>query len=180
MDIKELRGSDRNWLIGIINGPNMPNLGKRDQRTYGTIASLDELDRQCVDFGAQLGVTVETFSSNHEGAILDYIHAAADRVDAFMINPAGILAVSHGVRHALQETTRPSIELHFSNIEAHGMRSVFTRTAMGMFMGLRQYTYVAALLALTLSLDDPTFLGPNDDPGPSNRLNGMPYSIFQP
>jgi 3-dehydroquinate dehydratase-2 len=155
------RTGNRRHHIAVIDGPNMSNLGARNKKTFGSIASLDDLKRYVADFGAQLGVDVESFSSNYEGAILEYIHESAVRVDGYIINPAGLTATGGAVRHALQETERPVIEVHFANRAAasHPVPSALTHTATGMFMGLRQYSYVGALLSLTLALDDETFLG---------------------
>jgi len=153
----------------VIDGPNMSSLGNRSKQVYGAISSLDELKQYVRDFGRDLGVEVENFSSNHQGDILEYIHESASRVDGYIINPAGLTTVGEGVRHALEDTGRPSIEVHFANISASAsgsrglgggsINSSFTHTATGMAMGLRQYSYAAALVGLVLSLDDPGFLG---------------------
>ncbi|MEO1236192.1 MAG: type II 3-dehydroquinate dehydratase [Planctomycetota bacterium] len=163
------RQSDRNHTIALIDGPNMSNLGGRSKRTYGSIASLQDLQAFVVNLGKDLGVTVETFDSNHMGDILEYIHESAHRVDGYIINPAGLTTVGEAVRHALEETERPTIEVHFANISAVAgvqrglvggtLKSTFTHTATGLAMGLRQYSYSAALLGLVQSLDDDTFLG---------------------
>jgi hypothetical protein len=67
------RSSKREHRIVIIDGPNMSNLGARNKRVYGAIASLQDLQDFCKNFGGSLGVNVTTFSSNFEGAILEYI-----------------------------------------------------------------------------------------------------------
>lgn len=168
------RSSNRKHLIAVIDGPNMSSLGKRSKKVYGNIQSLDEL-KECVrGFGAQLGVEVENFSSNHMGDILEYIHESAHRVDAYIINPAGLTTIGEGVRHALEDTELPVMEVHFSNIAASAgssrglgggsIQSSFTHTATGICMGMRHYSYLAALTALTLALDDQSFLG-----GPSDQ-----------
>jgi len=169
------RSGDRRHRIALIDGPNMSNLGRRNPRVYGAIGSLEELHRVVGEFGAQLGVELETFSSNYEGAILEFLHESADRTDGYIINPAGLTTTGEATRHALEETGRPAIEVHFANISASGgaggqgrglpvgaWESRFSRTVTGVMMGMRQYSYLAALLALTLSLDDDTFLGGAD------------------
>ncbi|MEU1984591.1 type II 3-dehydroquinate dehydratase [Nocardia sp. NPDC019395] len=163
------RVSDRRHRIAVIDGPNMSNLGARSKKVYGAIASLDDLKAFVVGFGSDLGVEVSTFSSNYEGAILEFIHESAEQVDGYIINPAGLTTVGEAVRHALEETTKPVVEVHFSNITsgaggARGLgggaiQSTLTHTATGMCMGLRQYSYIGALTALVLSLDDASFLG---------------------
>jgi 3-dehydroquinate dehydratase-2 len=163
------RISDRRHVIAVIDGPNMSNLGARSKKIYGTIGSLDDLKEYVQAYGRDLGVDVENFSSNYEGAILEYIHESAGRVDGYIINPAGLTTVGEGVRHALEETTKPVVEVHFSNITAGAggarglgggsIQSTLTHTATGMCMGLRQYSYIGALTGLVLALDDQNFLG---------------------
>lgn len=163
------RETARRHRIAVIDGPNMSNLGARSKKVYGKIGSLDELKAYVAGFGERLGVDVEAFSSNHQGDILEYIHASAERVDGYIINPAGLTTVGEGVRHALEDTGRPVIEVHFANISAGAggsrglgggsIRSSFTHTATGMCMGMRQYSYIGALTAMVLALDDDGFLG---------------------
>ncbi|WP_417260644.1 type II 3-dehydroquinate dehydratase [Celeribacter sp.] len=163
------RNGNRKHKIAVIDGPNMSSLGNRSQKVYGPISSLDDLKAWVQGFGADLGVEVENFSSNFQGEILEFIHESASRVDGYIINPAGLTTVGEGVRHALEDTGKPSIEVHFANISASAggarglgggsINSSFTHTATGMAMGLRQYSYASALTGLVLSLDDPDFLG---------------------
>jgi 3-dehydroquinate dehydratase-2 len=163
------RRGNRAHRIAVIDGPNMSSLGARSKKVYGPIASLDDLKRYVAGFGTELGVEVENFSSNHEGDILEFIHESASRVDGYIINPAGLTTIGEGVRHALEDTERPVIEVHFSNISAGAgaarglgggsINSSFTHTATGLCMGMRHYSYAAALVALTLALDDDSFLG---------------------
>jgi len=164
-----LRSSNRNHRIPIIDGPNMTNLGARNKRVYGAIASLGDLQEFCKGFGSALGITVSVFASNFEGAILEFIHESAKSADAYVINPAGLTETGVATKHALTETGKPFIEVHFANIVApptapRGLpigpwRSTFTPAATGVAMGMREYSYAAALLALTMALDDKTFLG---------------------
>ncbi len=163
------RSSNRQHVIAVIDGPNMSNLGARSKKVYGKINSLDELKTYVASYGEQLGVKVENFSSNHQGDILEYIHESASRVDGYIINPAGATTIGEGIRHALEDTGRPVIEVHFANIAASAgaarglgggsIQSSFTHTATGMCMGMRQYSYIGALTALVMGLDDPDFLG---------------------
>ena len=168
-----LRGPDaRRWRISVIDGPNMPNLGRRDKGIYGPIKSLNDLQTLVRAFGDEIGVAVECFASNHEGAILDFIHGSAETTDAYIINPAGLTTYGEATRHALVDTGRPYVEVHFANTARHFRsvsgdaeppRSKFTFSATGVVMGLRQYSYLGALLALSLGLDDAAFLGEGHD-----------------
>ena len=154
-------GSARHRLR-LIDGPNMPNLGGggRDPRTYGTIASLAALHGWMTEAAEGLGVRLDTVTSNHEGDLLEHVHAHMDDTDAWLINPAGLNLQSEALREALTETGRPVQELHFANVAAIGYpETVFTRSVTGMTMGLRQYGYLASMLGLVLALDDPDVLG---------------------
>lgn len=163
------RTSDRKHKIAVIDGPNMSSLGNRSKQVYGSIASLDDLKNFVTGFGTDLGVEVECFSSNYQGAILEFIHESAHRVDGYIINPAGATTIGEAIRHALQDSERPVIEVHFANISAAPamprglnsgeLKSSFTHSATGMCMGMRQYSYTGALLSMVQALDDETFLG---------------------
>ena len=163
------RTSTRNHQIAIIDGPNMPNLGARNKHVYGVIASLTDLQNFCKDFGAALGVTVNTFASNYEGAILEFIHESAASADGYIINPAGLTEFGVATKHALTETGKPFVEVHFANVVApptapRGLpigpwKSEFSPSATGVMMGLRQYSYCGAILSLSMALDDKNFLG---------------------
>lgn len=155
------------WRIGVIDGPNMPNLGNRSETIYGPIRSLDDLQALVRTTANWLGVEVSQFASNHEGEILEFIHRTAAEVDGYIINPAGLTTYGEATRHALDDTTKPVTEVHFSNTARHfadvaphwqQQTSRFTYTATGLVMGLRQYSYLGALLGLTLALDDESFL----------------------
>ncbi len=145
----------------------MRNLGARDQGIYGPIASIESLHALVSGFADSLGVSLETMSSNHEGAILEFIHESAPRVDGYMINPAGLTTYGEATRHALVDTGRPYAEVHFSNLAVHleaisgvnRLESRFTKSATGLAMGFRQYSYLGGLLMLVLGLDDSNFLG---------------------
>jgi len=164
-----LRAADAaRWRLRLIDGPNMPNLGARDKRLYGPIRSVGDLHGLVRGFAAELGVDVECMASNHEGEILDFIHGSAAETDGYLINPAGLTTYGEATRHALADTGRPYMEVHFANLARHlrsvegsrPMESRFTRSATGLVMGMRQYSYLGAMLALTLALDDTAFLAP--------------------
>jgi len=163
------RQSSRRHRIVVIDGPNMTNLGARNKRVYGAINSIQDLQTFCTDLGDSLGVQIDTFVSNYEGAILEFIHANASTADAFIINPAGLTEIGIPTKHALSETGKPVVEVHFANIMAppsapRGLpigpwESVFSPSVTSVMMGLRQYSYAGAIVGLVLALDDETFLG---------------------
>ncbi|MDQ8030833.1 MAG: type II 3-dehydroquinate dehydratase [Bordetella sp.] len=164
-----LRQGDRTHRIMLIDGPNMPNLGARNKRVYGPIASIDALHQWMEKMCEGLGVSFKAMANNHEGYILDALHDSAPRVDGYIVNPAGLTRTGEATRHALEETGKPWVEVHFSNISAppwsgRGLpggpwESNFTRSATGMCMGMRHYSYLGALVSLVAALDDEAFLG---------------------
>ena len=168
------RQGTRVHRIALIDGPNMSNLGHRSKKVYGpNQGTIEGLHAYVVSYGKSLGVDVETFVSNYEGAILEFVHQSAERVDGYLINPAGLTSEGFAVPHALLETHRPFMEMHFSNIEANPdtprgapvgpLKSWFSPFATGKMTGMRKYGYIGALVALTLSLDDMEFLGADED-----------------
>ncbi len=175
--LQKLRKTERRWVIEVIAGPNMRHLGKRDPRLFGPIESFDALAKLVTEFGAALGVDVQTFASDHEGEILERVHASAVGTDGYIIDPGGLATVSQGWPHALLETRKPVVEVMFYNYVASGEKSVFTKTAIGQVMGLREHSYTTALLGLVLSLDDRTFLHPEGPETETSRRDGTPYAF---
>lgn len=176
-EFSRLRQSDRRWIIEVIAGPNMKHLGRRDRRLFGDIASFAALREKIESFAAALGVEARVFVSDYEGEILERVHHSAATADAYIIDPGGLATVSQGWPHALLETHKPVVEVTFYNPVANGEISVFTRTAIGRVMGLREHSYTAALLSLVLSLDDRTFLNPDGPESVTRRKDGTPYSF---
>ena len=175
--IKSFRHNDTAWKIKVIAGPNMAHLGKRDPKLFGSIESFAALDKLVRRFAESIGVDVEVFVSDYEGELLEFVHAHAAETDGFIVDPGGLTTVSEGWRHALQETHKPVVEVSFYNLIANEEVSVFTPTVIGRAMGLRQYSYVSALLGLTLSLDDETFLNPGAPESATVRRGGQPYAF---
>jgi 3-dehydroquinate dehydratase II len=174
---RAVRRGARRWTIGLIDGPNMKHLGKRDPRLFGKIGSIEDLQKMVVDFGEALGVEVRPFASDHEGDLLEHIHRSAGDTDGYLLDAGGLTTVSEGMRHALQETHKPVVEVSFYNLIANGEVSVFTPTVIGRAMGLREYSYLAGLLGLTLALDDESFLNPDAPDSATVRRGGQPYAF---
>ncbi|MFV9671677.1 MAG: type II 3-dehydroquinate dehydratase [Acidimicrobiia bacterium] len=101
--------------IVIINGPNLNLIGTRSPEIYGS-TSLGELDASCRSWAADLGAVVETFQSNHEGDIIDRLHAARD-ADGVVINPGAFTHYSFAIRDAIEAIGIPTIEVHISNVQ---------------------------------------------------------------
>jgi 3-dehydroquinate dehydratase-2 len=136
--------------ILLINGPNLDLLGQREPETYG-VTTLAELESQCADLAAELGVTLECFQSNAEHAIVDRIHEAArNRVNCIVINPAAFTHTSVAIRDALLAVSIPFIELHLSNTharESFRQHSYFSDIAQGVIAGLGPGGYDLAVRA---------------------------------
>lgn len=101
--------------ILVINGPNLNMLGLREPTLYGSqnFAALQEFVRESA---RQLGIEVELFQSNHEGAIVDAIQGAYNRVDAILINPAAYTHTSVAILDALKAVALPTVEVHLTDI----------------------------------------------------------------
>lgn len=151
------RSGDQIWRLALIDGPNMSNLGAggRDRRNFGAIPSLAALHAGAVAFAEGLGVSLRTFQSNHEGAIVEFIYAAAPATDAFLFNPAGLSKYGVPSVQALADSARPVVELHFANTASLGWSegAVMSRTATACAMGFRNHSYTAAIFGLVGTLD---------------------------
>ncbi|RMD39293.1 hypothetical protein DV735_g5836, partial [Chaetothyriales sp. CBS 134920] len=134
--------------ILFINGPNLNLLGTREPEIYGS-TTLAEIEDAVKRRGAELGISVSTFQSKHEGGIIDRIHAAVgDDVDAIVINPAAYTHTSVAIRDALLGVGIPFVECHITNVharEAWRHQSYFQDKAQAVIAGLGPYGYIAAL-----------------------------------
>lgn len=132
----------------MLHGINHNMFGKRDPKQYGTV-TLDEIDGQLRKLGAELGVEIETFQTNFEGAMVERIHQGYfDGVDAVLINAGAWTHYSYGIRDALAILACPIVELHMSNIharEAFRHKSVFAEIVQGQISGFGVDSYLIAL-----------------------------------
>jgi 3-dehydroquinate dehydratase-2 len=143
---KRLRQSAR---VLVIHGPNLNLLGDREPEIYGR-ATLAEINRRLRELGRELGVTVETFQSNSEGAIVDRIQQTRGRADVLVINPAAYTHTSVAIRDAVGALGVPVIEVHLSNVyrrEPFRHHSTLADIAHGRIMGFGPESYMLALRA---------------------------------
>jgi 3-dehydroquinate dehydratase-2 len=136
--------------ILVIHGPNLNRLGRREPEIYGR-DTLEDINAELVEAGEARGIAVETFQSNHEGALVDRIQQAADTVDGLIINPAAYTHTSIALRDALQMLDIPIIEVHLSNIYRRASfrhHSMTAAAATGQIAGLGKNGYRLALAAL--------------------------------
>jgi 3-dehydroquinate dehydratase-2 len=136
--------------ILVLHGPNLNLTGVREPEVYGR-TTLAEIDARLREVAAASGAALESFQSNHEGALIDRIHAARQGCDGIVINPGGLTHTSVSLRDALVASAKPFVEVHLSNIHA---REPFRRTsllaevAVGQISGLGPQGYEFALRAL--------------------------------
>lgn len=131
----------------IINGPNLNLLGKREPGIYGdqTYEALCKLIR---DYAAAHGSTADCYQSNHEGAIIDQIHAADGVYDAIVINPGAYTHYSYAILDALKAVSVPAYEVHISHIdqrEPFRAVSVTAPACVGQLYGLGFDGYLRAM-----------------------------------
>jgi len=134
--------------ILLLNGPNLNLLGTREPHIYGA-DTLADVERRFVDEAAALGLKAVCFQSNHEGALIDRIHAARqDGTQAIVINPGGLTHTSVSLRDALAGVALPVVEVHISNVhkrEEFRHHSFISAVAEGVIAGLGVQGYSAAL-----------------------------------
>ena len=132
----------------VIHGPNLNLLGTREPEIYGR-ETLEDINKRLVRLGKEFDATVETFQSNHEGALIERVHAAkAQGFGHIIINPGGYTHTSVALRDALAGVAIPFIEVHLSNIhrrEAFRHHSYFSDVAVGVICGLGSRGYDLAL-----------------------------------
>jgi 3-dehydroquinate dehydratase II len=123
----------------LLNGPNLNLLGTREPEVYGS-STLGDIERAAASQAQAGGAKLASFQSNHEGALIDRIHAAkSEGVDAIVINPGGLTHTSIALRDALSAVAIPFIEVHISNIhqrEAFRHHSYLSAIAVGVMCGL--------------------------------------------
>ena len=123
----------------LLNGPNLNLLGTREPAVYGA-ATLADIESAATAQAAAAGGSLSCFQSNHEGALIDRIHAAREEgIDAIVINPGGLTHTSVALRDALAAVAIPFIEVHISNIyqrEAFRHHSYLSAIARGTICGL--------------------------------------------
>lgn len=140
--------------IAIIHGPNLNLLGRREPEVYGHL-TLEQVDARLAGLARELDVELETFQSNGEGELLQFIHTSSQWVMGFVINAGAYTHTSIALLDALVGAGRPYVEVHLSNLHA---REPFRRTSLlapratGLVMGFGVDSYLLGLRGLVYGL----------------------------
>lgn len=140
--------------IAVIHGANLRLLGTREPEVYGS-DTLADINRRLNELAAELGVQLETYQSNHEGEILDFVAEAAPRVDGFLINPGAFTHTSIALLDAFLGVQRPFVEVHLSNTarrEEFRRHSYLSGAATGVVYGFGVHSYLLGLRGLVARL----------------------------
>ena len=141
-------------LVSLLHGPNLNLLGQREPHIYGTATLADYVAATTVA-AESLGLRVEAFQTNHEGALVDAIHAARNRAAAIIINPGAFTHYAWSLHDALAAFAGPIIEVHISNPNAREPwrhTSVIAPVATGTIAGLGMQGYELAVAAIARRL----------------------------
>ncbi|MBQ2263316.1 MAG: type II 3-dehydroquinate dehydratase [Loktanella sp.] len=144
--------------ILILNGPNLNLLGTRQPEVYGP-TTLQDIENLCAAKADDLGVTMTFAQSNHEGALIDMLHAARGVQHGVILNAGAYTHTSVALMDAISSIMLPVIELHLSNIharEAFRQHSYIAPVAIGQICGFGAAGYPLAMEALV------TYLGTGD------------------
>jgi 3-dehydroquinate dehydratase-2 len=112
--------------VTVLHGVNLDRLGRRDPAIYGSL-TLEQLEQRIGGFAAELGLRVQFFQSNHEGAFVEQLHRADEMADGIVLNPGAWTHYSWAIRDALEIAALPAVEVHLSDVEA---REEWRRTSV--------------------------------------------------
>ena len=136
-----------NKKVLLLLGPNLNLVGIREKEIYGETAA-DAIEQSVVAYGKEIGIEVDVYQSNWEGAIIDKIHEARTKYDAVIINPGALTHYSYAIRDAIAGVSIPFVEVHMSNIhtrEEFRHKSVTAPVCVGQIAGFGAKGYNMAL-----------------------------------
>lgn len=140
--------------ILVLNGPNLNLLGTRQPEVYGSV-TLSMIERDCTAHAKNLGLKVICQQTNHEGALIDAIHAAKGQHQGIILNAGAYTHTSIALMDALISVEVPAVEVHLSNIHAREPfrhTSYIARAALGQICGFGAQGYLLALDVLAQHL----------------------------
>ena len=140
--------------ILLVQGANMAYLGKREPEIYGTTTAA-QLDQMLQRHAHERDFELEIYYTHIEGEAIGRVYRAADEgVDGVLMNPAGFIHAGYALRDCLRSMRFPYVEVHMSNIDKRGLKSVTAETARGMIAGFGLRSYLMGLDALLALIGD--------------------------
>jgi 3-dehydroquinate dehydratase-2 len=134
----------------VLHGPNLNLFGRREPHIYGT-TTLAQIDAMLAALASELGVELLTIQSNHEGVLVDFLHAHIDSAAGALVNPAGLTQHGVSLHDAIKAMPFPTLEVHMSNIAAREPwrgHSIISPAVRGTVQGLGPQSYLLALRGL--------------------------------
>lgn len=151
MSAEQATGEEtRSIKLLVLHGPNLNLLGRREPGVYGT-TTLALIDEMLHALAAELGVTLRIVQSNHEGTLIDEIHAAFEWAGGILMNAGALTHTSYALRDAIAGVGLPAVEVHISNVyarEEFRHKSVTAPVCRGLITGFGPNSYLLGLRAL--------------------------------
>ncbi len=147
--------TDHNKPIYVLNGPNLNLLGQREPGVYGA-KTLADVEQDCMDFAAKIGIDIVFRQSNSEGELVGWIHEAGQQGSAVAINAGAYTHTSVALHDAIKGVDVPVVELHISNIHARESfrhHSMIAAACLGQICGFGTASYTLGLQALSDHLE---------------------------
>ncbi len=133
-------------VLLLVNGPNLNRLGQRDPKVYGS-TNLEAIEATVRTTVSAAGVTLKSFQSNHEGALIDFLQTDGPACSGIIINPGAFGHYSYALRDCLADLGKPCVEVHISNVhqrEAFRHQLVLSPVVTGQVVGLGADGYEVA------------------------------------